>query len=100
MTQHSRLVERVRHELKFRVAKVLKSERITPQMARITLASDDFESFISLAYDDHCKCFSPRRAQPAFRFPSVGKTGSFFPTANAPKRATTRLATMTTPHAP
>ena len=51
MTQHSRLVERVRHELKFRVAKVLKSERITPQMARITLASDDFESFISLAYD-------------------------------------------------
>ena len=58
MTQHSRLVERVRHELKFRVAKVLKSERITPQMARITLASDDFESFISLAYDDHCKAVS------------------------------------------
>ena len=59
MTQHARLVERVRHELKFRVAKVVKSERITPLMARITLTSDDFESFVSLAYDDHCKVFFP-----------------------------------------
>ena len=85
MTQHSRLVERVRHELKFRVAKVLKSERITPQMARITLASDDFESFISLAYDDHCKVFFPEAGATGFPVPERGENGLVFPDGKRPE---------------
>lgn len=85
MTQHSRLVERVRHELKFRVAKVLKSERITPQMARITLTSDDFGSFISLAYDDHCKVFFPEPGATDFPVPERGENGLVFPDGKRPE---------------
>lgn len=52
-------VERVRHELKFRIADVVSSERLTPRMVRITLSHPDFAAFPSLAYDDHCKLFFP-----------------------------------------
>lgn len=50
-------VERVRHELKFRMASVVSNTRITPKMARIVLHSPDFEGFASLGYDDHVKLF-------------------------------------------
>jgi NADPH-dependent ferric siderophore reductase len=85
MTQHSRVVERVRHELKFRVAKVVKSARITPQMARITLTSEDFESFVSLAYDDHCKVFFPEKGTTDFPVPTSGENGLVFPDGKRPE---------------
>jgi NADPH-dependent ferric siderophore reductase len=53
------VAERVRHELKFRLATVVGNERITPRMARITLSHPDFANFPSLAYDDHVKLFFP-----------------------------------------
>lgn len=53
-------VERVRHELKFRIAEVVSNERLTPRMARITLRHPDFAAFPSAAYDDHVKLFFPR----------------------------------------
>ncbi len=52
-------VERVRHELKFRIAEVVSNERLTPRMARITLTHPDFAEFPSAAYDDHVKLFFP-----------------------------------------
>lgn len=85
MTQHSRLVERVRHELKFRVATVLKSERITPRMARVTLTSDDLESFVSLAYDDHCKVFFPEAGTTEFPVPTRSENGLVFPDGKRPE---------------
>lgn len=49
--------QRIRHELKFRLATVVASERLTPRMVRITLAHPDFAAFPSAAYDDHVKLF-------------------------------------------
>jgi len=52
-----RTVERIRHELKFRIAAVRRNERITPRMARITLTAPEFATFRSDGYDDHVKLF-------------------------------------------
>jgi NADPH-dependent ferric siderophore reductase len=52
-----RTTERVRHELRFRLAEVISNERITPRMARVTLRHPDFASFRSDGYDDHVKLF-------------------------------------------
>lgn len=57
MPENTITVERVRHELKFRIASVISNTRITPKMARIVLHSPGFEGFQSLAYDDHVKLF-------------------------------------------
>ncbi len=50
-------LERVRHELRFRIATVVASRRITPRMARVTVTAADLASFRSDAYDDHVKLF-------------------------------------------
>lgn len=85
MTEQSRTIERVRHELKFRVASVIKSERLTPKMVRITLQSDDFDSFVSLAYDDHCKLFFPAPGVSDFPVPTRGENGLIFPDGLRPE---------------
>lgn len=59
MAQPNVTVERVRHELKFRLAEVVSADRITPKMMRVVLTTPDFEGFKSLAYDDHVKLFFP-----------------------------------------
>jgi NADPH-dependent ferric siderophore reductase len=73
-----RSTERVRHELKFRIAEVARTERITPRVVRVTLKSDDFESFRSDAYDDHVKLFV---AAPGTELvlPERGPNGLIFP---------------------
>jgi NADPH-dependent ferric siderophore reductase len=53
------IAQRVRHELHFRLAEVVRNERITPRMARITFSDPSFAEFPSLAYDDHVKLFFP-----------------------------------------
>ena len=53
------VAERVRHELKFRLAEVVHNQLITPLMARITFAHPSFADFPSLAYDDHVKLWFP-----------------------------------------
>lgn len=78
MTAHQpRFVERIRHELKFRVATVTRVERITPLMARITVQSDDFTGFNSAAYDDHVKLFFPEPGK-AMAKPVPGEHGLSF----------------------
>lgn len=52
-------VERVRHELKRRELTVTTSERITPNMLRITLTGDELADFASAAPDDHIKISAP-----------------------------------------
>lgn len=84
MTDQSRFVERVRHELKFRVAEVTAVERLTPKMARITLQAEEFSSFVSLGYDDHCKLFFPEPGAAEFPIPSRGENGLVFPEGKRP----------------
>lgn len=78
----SHFIERVRHELKFRIAEVVKNERLTPRMARITLRHPDFASFPSLAYDDHCKLFFPEPGA-AMAIPERGPNGLIWPEGSA-----------------
>lgn len=51
------IITRHRHELKRRVLTVTNTHRITPNMIRITLQSDDLGDFVSLGPDDHVKLF-------------------------------------------
>jgi NADPH-dependent ferric siderophore reductase len=77
------VAERVRHELKFRLAEVVRTERITPRMARITFTDPSFAEFPSLAYDDHVKIFvPPKGSEPVL--PVRGPNGVEWP-AGAPK---------------
>ncbi|SDG75866.1 siderophore-interacting protein [Pelagibacterium luteolum] len=85
MSALERGAKRVRHELKFRIGTVVSSERITPKMARITLSSEDFASFVSLAYDDHCKLFFPETGQRSFPTPERGPDGLIFPDGMRPQ---------------
>jgi NADPH-dependent ferric siderophore reductase len=72
------IAERVRHELKFRVATVTLSERITPGMARITLTHPSFSEFPSASYDDHMKLFfAPVGSEPVM--PAFGPNGPEWP---------------------
>ena len=54
-----RVAQRVRHELKFRLAEVVQNERNTPRMARLIFKDPSFAEFPSLAYDNHVKLFFP-----------------------------------------
>lgn len=74
----TRTTERVRHELRFRIASVVSSERITPRMARITLHDPDFSRFRSDAYDDHVKLFFARPGE-RLELPVAGPNGLDFP---------------------
>ena len=80
----TRTTERVRHELRFRIAKVVSNERITPRMARITLHDPDFASFRSDAYDDHVKLFFARAGE-TLEFPVPGPNGLDFPSGIRPE---------------
>src|SRR6218665_3353075 len=75
-----RATERVRHELRFRIARVVSNERITPRMARITLHDPDFARFRSDAYDDHVKLFFAPPGE-TLDLPVAGPNGLDFPGA-------------------
>ena len=53
----------VRHDVRRRLLTVKTAERLTPNMARITLTGDDLPGFISAGYDDHMKLFFPLPGQ-------------------------------------
>lgn len=77
------VAERVRHEPKYRLAEVVRAERVTPLMARITFTDPSFAEFPSLSYDDHVKIFiSAAGADPVLPVP--GPNGVEWP-AGAPK---------------
>lgn len=50
---------RVRHELRRRTLTVLRTERLTPYMQRVTFGGEELEGFTSPAFDDHVKIFIP-----------------------------------------
>jgi len=52
-------IDRVRHELKFRLLQVVSVDRLTPGMLRINFCGEDLSDFVSLAPDDHVKIFMP-----------------------------------------
>lgn len=53
------IITRHRHELKRRTLTVAHTSRVTPNMIRIVLHSDDLGDFVSLGADDHVKLFFP-----------------------------------------
>lgn len=54
-----RRVQRIRHELKRRELRVLRTESLTPHFRRIVLGGDELSGFISAGFDDHIKVFLP-----------------------------------------
>lgn len=52
-------ITRIRHELHRRLLTVTATERLTPQMQRITLTSPDLGNFVSASFDDHIKLIFP-----------------------------------------
>lgn len=52
-------IHRVRHELHRRSLEIVKVERLTPHMIRISLAGSDLAGFVSSSPDDHIKIFIP-----------------------------------------
>lgn len=65
-------IGRVRHELRRRLLTVTATERVTPNMLRITLAGDDLAGFVSAGYDDHVKLCFPKPGEDAPVWPAVG----------------------------
>jgi NADPH-dependent ferric siderophore reductase len=58
-TQPDRTPKRVRHTLRFRALEVIKTERITPHLLRLTVGGDELADFVSPGFDDHVKLFFP-----------------------------------------
>jgi NADPH-dependent ferric siderophore reductase len=73
MTKHA--IARVRHEPRRRLLTVQQVERITPNMARVTLGGD-LTGFVSSAYDDHVKVFFPLPGHNAPTIPESASKGA------------------------
>ena len=54
-----RTAQRVRHALRFRHLSVVRTQKISPHMVRITLGGADLAGFNSPGFDDHVKVFFP-----------------------------------------
>ena len=74
---HLRQPRRVRHDLKFRRARVESVEQMTPVLKRIVLSGEELEGFFSPGFDDHVKVFPTPRGQPLV-LPTVGPDGPVF----------------------
>jgi NADPH-dependent ferric siderophore reductase len=59
-TTSPRSVERVRHVLKARRITVLRTERLTPHIVRVTFGSPELHDFGTASFDDHVKLMLPR----------------------------------------
>lgn len=72
-----RATERIRHDLSFRIARVVDKERITPRLVRVTLHDPDFARFRSASYDDHVKLFFAGTGE-TLQMPVAGPDGLQF----------------------
>ncbi|MDD7969415.1 siderophore-interacting protein [Actinomycetospora lemnae] len=77
-------VRRVLHELTPRLAEVVRVRRLTPRMARVTLAAD-FTGMPSGAATDHVKLFFPAPGEELPVMPTVGERGLVPPPAGTPR---------------
>lgn len=78
-----RTPQRVRHTLRFRALEVVKTERITPHLLRVTLGGDELADFVSPAFDDHVKLFFPD-ADGILSLPTTGPDGPIWPNGIKP----------------
>ncbi|WP_199189595.1 siderophore-interacting protein [Trinickia dabaoshanensis] len=74
--------KRVMHELRRRKLTVRATQRVTPEMLRVTFASDDLRDFASAAPDDHIKLFV------------VDETGEVVSRDYTPRRFDTNAGTL------
>lgn len=72
-----------RHSVVFRTLEVLRVERLTPHMQRITLGGDGLRGFLSAAPDDHVKLFFPN-SRGELVPPTLGPNGPEFPPGREP----------------
>lgn len=73
-------IERVRHELKARIAEVVEACPLTPLMRRVVLRSPDFADLVSQGFDDHVRLFMPNPATGVVPLPEFTPDGPVFPT--------------------
>lgn len=79
-------VQRVRHELKFRQARVLRTRRVTPQLLCVTFADESLRDFTSASFDDHVKVFFPAPGEEHPVLPQRAPDGSrMAPEEGSPK---------------
>ncbi|WP_038218155.1 siderophore-interacting protein [Xenophilus azovorans] len=79
-----RLPQRVRHVLRFRRLSVLRTERVTPHLVRITFGGADMAGFTSPGFDDHVKLFFPDPATGRLTLPTAGPDGPVWPEGAKP----------------
>ncbi|ABR88584.1 iron utilization protein [Janthinobacterium sp. Marseille] len=79
----NRIPQRVRHTLRFRAVEVVKTERITPHLLRITVGGDELDEFVSPGFDDHVKLFFPD-ANGVLALPAIGPDGPVWPNGIKP----------------
>lgn len=75
--------QKVRHPLKARLLRVLRVERITPYLLRVTLTGDDLAGFVSASFEDHIKIYLPSAPGEKPVMPQIGPQGSVFPQGQA-----------------
>lgn len=79
-----RTPQRLRHTLRFRALDVLKVERITPHLVRVTLGGEALEGFYSPGFDDHAKLFFPDETTGVLTLPTAGPEGPIWPEGAKP----------------
>jgi len=75
--------QRLRHDVVLRTLEVLRVERLTPHMQRVTLGGPELRGFHSAAPDDHMKLFFPNGAG-ELALPTPGPNGLEFPADHEP----------------
>ena len=73
----------LRHPVVLRTLEVLRVERLTPHMQRVTLGGDELRGFHSGAPDDHVKLFFPNAAGELVT-PALGPNGPEYPAGREP----------------
>lgn len=73
----------LRHPVVLRTLEVLRVERLTPHMQRVTLGGDELRGFHSAAPDDHVKLFFPNSAGELVT-PAFGPNGPEYPPDREP----------------
>lgn len=77
-------VQRVLHGLRPRIAEVVRVRRVTPRMARVTLAGD-FAELPGAAATDHVKVFFPAPGEELPVMPRIGERGLVPPPPGTPR---------------
>lgn len=79
-----RMPKRHRHTVRLRHLTVLRVEKLSRSMVRVTLGGPELEGFVSLGFDDHVKMFFTAAGESAPHLPTVGPDGLEMP-ENGPR---------------